>query len=204
MRLFLACLLLNLGSAAFAQETKPFDLMDWTPRPAVGKGEPWERMNDPDWDDGRFRKADTGPAQNATFKYIQVRIQELVYKGTAVKVGNGAAIFDRALLRFATGWTDGYLQHSNRRFGLLNTPTVITPSVDQFFDVGIASITSFVTTWRLITFEVSTRGLAPDTVMVSSSVPTLRSTLMLAVNAVASSIFSRRTVENPVRVKVTV
>ena len=122
MRLTLACLCSLLGSAAFAQQTKPFDLMDWTPRPAVGKGEPWERMKDPDWDDDRFRKTDTGPAQNATLRYGA----QLVYKGTAVKLGpkgDAAAIFDRATLRFATGWTGGYLQHSNRRFGLLNTPT---------------------------------------------------------------------------------
>ncbi len=119
MRLLLLCFLLAFGSTAFAQEKKSFDLMDWTPRPAVGKGEPWERMKDPDWDDDRFRKTDTGPAQSATFRYGK----ELVYKGTAVKVGDGAAIFDRSTMRFAAGWTGGYLQHSNRRFGLLNTPT---------------------------------------------------------------------------------
>ena len=126
MRLFLACLLLNLGSAASAQETKPFDLMDWTPRPAVGKGEPWERMKDPDWDEDRFRRTDTGPAQNATFAYPQGRVSLRVYKGTAVKLGtkgNAAAIFDRNTMRFAAAWTDGYLLHSTRRFGLLNTPT---------------------------------------------------------------------------------
>jgi hypothetical protein len=69
---------------------------------------------------------------------------------------------------------------------LLNTPTVSTPSVDQFLDVGIDSITSAETICRLITFEVSTSGLSPDTVMVSSREPTLRSTLTVAVNAVGN------------------
>ena len=32
-------------------------------------------------------------------------------------------LFDRNQLRFAAVWTGGYLNHSNRRFGLLNTPT---------------------------------------------------------------------------------
>ena len=119
MRFLLFYSFFALGSTAFAQESKPFDLMDWTPRPAVSKGEPWERMKDPDWDDDRFRKTDTGPAQNATFLHGK----ELVYKGAAVKVGDGAAIFDRSTMRFAAAWTGSYLQHSNRRFGLLNTPT---------------------------------------------------------------------------------
>ncbi len=118
--------LLLLASPAFAQEKKPFDLLDWTPRPALGKGEPWERMKDPDWDDDRFRKSDTGPTQNATLGYPLGDVSQRVYKGTAVKLGakgDAAAIFDRATLRFAAAWTDGYLLHSNRRFGLLNTPT---------------------------------------------------------------------------------
>ena len=61
MRRSLFLLLFVLVTPAIAQQPKPFDLMDWTPRPAVGKGEPWERMKDPDWDDDRFRKTDTLP-----------------------------------------------------------------------------------------------------------------------------------------------
>ena len=47
---------------------KPFDIMDWTPRPAVGKAEPWEQKKDPDWDESRFQQTDTGPSFNATFR----------------------------------------------------------------------------------------------------------------------------------------
>jgi hypothetical protein len=46
----------------------PPDLADWTPRPAAGKAEPWERATDKDWVDGRFKQMDTGPFDNATFR----------------------------------------------------------------------------------------------------------------------------------------
>ncbi len=51
---------------------------------------------------------------------------------------------------------------------------------------------------------VSTTGDAPVTVMVSEMAPTARLTLMGAVKPALSSIPSRRTVENPGRLKVTV
>ncbi len=113
-----------------------FDIMDWTPRPAVGKGEPWEKMSDPQWDDARFLKSDTGPAFNATFGLttdvivngrVTKQMSYLAYKGTAVKLGekgDACVVFDRATMRLAAGWTGGYLQHSARRFALLNTPTM--------------------------------------------------------------------------------
>ena len=50
----------------------------------------------------------------------------------------------------------------------------------------------------------STIGVAPLTVMVSVTVPTLRSAFTVAVNAPVSSMSSRLTVLNPVSVKVTV
>ena len=71
-------------------------------------------------------------------------------------------------------------------FWLLNTPTVITPSVDQFFEVGIDSITSADDDLPLDHVRVSTSGLSPDTVIVSSREPTFRSALTVAVNAVGS------------------
>jgi len=71
---------------------------------------------------------------------------------------------------------------------MLLTPTVITPIVDQFFDVGIASIVFLVTTWRRMTFCMSTTGLEPETVTVSSSAPTRRSALTVATNVAGSSI----------------
>jgi hypothetical protein len=118
-------------------QTKPFDIMDWTPRPAMGKGEPWERMTDPQWDDARFLKMDTGPAFNATFgmttdvivnNRLVKQTSPIAYKGTAVKLTDGknvgTVVFDRATCRIVAAWTGGYLQHSPRRFALLNTPTI--------------------------------------------------------------------------------
>ena len=51
MRCFAACwsltlLLLLLGSASIPAADAPFDLKDWTPRPAAGKAEPWEKATD--------------------------------------------------------------------------------------------------------------------------------------------------------------
>lgn len=103
-----------------------FNLADWTPRPATGQAEPWEKKRDPEWDDARFRLMDTGPFLNATFQYPLGKGKETVYKGTAIRLGekgDAGVIFDRSNLRLAALWTGGYLQHSNRRFGLLNTPT---------------------------------------------------------------------------------
>src|SRR6478672_11067555 len=76
--------------------------------------------------------------------------------------------------------------------------------VDQFLEVGMASTTSLVMTWRRTTFCVSTTGLAPETVTVSSSVPTRSSGLMVATKVAGSSTFSRLTVANPGSVNVTV
>jgi type 1 glutamine amidotransferase len=99
-------------------------IADWTPRPALGQAEPWERKKDPDWDDARFRLMDTGPFFNATMQYRGTRTQNvLVYKGLAVKLENGGAMFDRATCEWVAGWSGGFLNHSNKRFGLLNTPT---------------------------------------------------------------------------------
>ena len=98
-------------------------LADWTPRPALGKAEPWERKKDPDWDDGRFRLMDSGQTFDATFRYSNQGRQEFVYKGLAIRLPNGGALFDRASCTWACGWAGGFLNHSDRRFGLLNTPT---------------------------------------------------------------------------------
>ena len=54
------------------------------------------------------------------------------------------------------------------------------------------------------TFWMSTIGLAPVTVTVSSTAPTRSSALTVAVKPTVSSMPSRRTVENPGSVKVTV
>lgn len=121
--------------APLVQPPKSFDIMDWTPRPALGQAEPWEKKKDPEWDDVRLRQMNTGPAFNGTIGIsrdviVNNRVVKqpdiLAYKGTAVKLGekgDACVVFDRSTMRLAAGWNGGYLQHSNRRFGLLNTPT---------------------------------------------------------------------------------
>lgn len=145
MRLLPVTLVVLIPALVVAQPTrtpvqpppKSFDINDWTPRPALGQAEPWEKKKDPDWDDARLRQMNTGPAFNGTVgrqvlrpvagnrKFDQV-VDILAYKGTAVKLGekgDACVVFDRSTMRLTAGWTGGYLLHSNRRFGLLNTPT---------------------------------------------------------------------------------
>lgn len=101
-------------------------LRDWTPRPATGKAEPWEKATDKDWIDPRFRDMNTGPALNCTLRYPLGNNPAIIYKATAVKLGDSVAasvVFDRNTLQLSAAWTGGYLNHSDRRFGLLNTPT---------------------------------------------------------------------------------
>jgi hypothetical protein len=107
------------------QKGVPTNLADWTPRPAQGKVEPWEKMTDKDWIDTRFREMNTGPFLDATFRYQLTKGQETIYKGTAIKLADGGVLFDRNSLRLAAVWSGGWLQHSDKRFGLLNTPTPI-------------------------------------------------------------------------------
>jgi hypothetical protein len=101
-------------------------LADWTPRPATGIAESWEKAIEANWIDGRFREMNTGPALNCTMRYPLGKGQETVYKATVVKLGekgDAGVVFDRCTMRVAAAWTRGYLNHSDRRFGLLNTPT---------------------------------------------------------------------------------
>ncbi len=101
-------------------------LADWTPRPATGKAEPWEKATDKDWIDPRFRSMNTGPFLDCTMRYPLGKTQAMVYKATVVKLGEkgeAGAVFDRCTMRLAASWTGGYLNHTDQRFGLLNTPT---------------------------------------------------------------------------------
>ena len=108
---------------AIAQPPK-VDLDDWTPRPATGQVEPWETKRDPQWDDARFQKMDTGPFLNATFKYADAAGKaHMVYRGTAIKLGpDNTVLLDRGTGKVVGAWNGG-LAISDKRFGLLNTPS---------------------------------------------------------------------------------
>ena len=108
----------------------------WTPPAPTGPAADWEKMTDKDWIDPRLRTMDTGPTFNATFDYPTWQGKAKVYKGTAIRIGDkgeAAVLFDRGQLRMACGWTGGYLNHSERRFGLLNTPS---PAGEVAFTTG--------------------------------------------------------------------
>jgi hypothetical protein len=62
---------------------------DWTPRPATGKAEPWEKFTDKDWVNDRLSRMDTGPFFNATFAYPLNGKQQIINKGTAIKLDRG-------------------------------------------------------------------------------------------------------------------
>ena len=80
----------------------------------------------------------------------------------------------------------------------------MTAAAWMFRAAGSASMTSRVMTVCLVTLCTSTSGVAPETVIVSSSAPTFRSALTVAVNVPVSSIPSRFTALKPGSVNVTV
>src|SRR5262249_32394878 len=127
-RLLLPCLLLPallLPLHAAAPPRPALADPAWTPPPRIA-GERWERETDAHWVDTRLRQMDTGPTFNATIAYPGPGGRTIAYKGTAIRIGDkgeAAVLFDRNQLRLAAGWVAGFLHHSDRRFGLLNTPT---------------------------------------------------------------------------------
>src|SRR4051812_26563809 len=87
-------------------------LADWTPRPATGIVEEWEKAIEANWIDVRFRDMNTGPFLNCTMRYPLGKEQPFVYKATVVKLtekGDAGVVFDRAAMRLCAGWTGGYL-----------------------------------------------------------------------------------------------
>ncbi len=116
-------LFLSLAVFALAQPPAKINDGDWTPRPAQGPSEPWERHTDRDWVDKRFQQMDTGPFLNCSLEYAYGLEGVRVMRATAIKVGDkgeATVVFDRNLMRWAAGWTEGFLELSDRRFGLLN------------------------------------------------------------------------------------
>lgn len=122
----------------------PFDSLEgfaadpaWTPRPITGAGVPaWWKETDKDWVDARFRTMDTGHHFNGTIAYPHGKGKGLAYRGTTIRLGDkgeAAVLFDRNQLRYAAAWTGSFLLHTDKRFGLLNTPT---PAGDMVFSTA--------------------------------------------------------------------
>ncbi len=84
------------------------------------------------------------------------------------------------------------------------TPGIRTPAAWMLCAVGSASMTSRVITICFDTAWMSTSGVAPETVMVSSTAPTFNSAFTFAVKSVVSSMPSRFTELKPGRTNVTV
>ena len=59
------------------------------------------------------------------FRYPVGKDQHMAYKATVIKLAGGKAgvAFDRNTLKVVAGWTGGFVNISDRRFGLMNTPT---------------------------------------------------------------------------------
>src|SRR5262249_52258573 len=84
------------------------------------------------------------------------------------------------------------------------TPGSSTPRFCTSRPVGTASMTAWSSTCCRVVLCTSTIGVSPVTVSVSSTAPTLRSTLTVAVNAPLNSTPSRLTVLKPGSANVTV
>lgn len=87
----------------------------------IGPKDDPTRQTDENWVDDRWQKSEIGPFLSAAVELPG----STVVKGIAIKVGEkneGAVCFDTELLRYAGGWTGGFLQLNPRRYGLIVTP----------------------------------------------------------------------------------
>ncbi|HEX6984351.1 MAG TPA: DUF6797 domain-containing protein, partial [Planctomycetaceae bacterium] len=115
----------------------------WTPKPHLGKDDlPSEKEED--WVDGRIRESDVGPFYTASIVVPDPSAAplaprddrklppnpDMVVKALAIKLGGegglppAAVLFDKETMTLRCGWTGGFLNFSDRRFGLLEKPTV--------------------------------------------------------------------------------
>lgn len=85
-------------------------------------------QTDADWIDDRWSKTEIGPFLGATIEYPGGRVP----KAIAIRVGDrsqAAVCFDTDTLRFAAGWTGGFLKLHPQRYGLIAAPSADGPIV---------------------------------------------------------------------------
>ncbi len=118
----------------------------WTPKPHLGK-EDLPKEVEEDWVDGRIRESDIGPfftasivvpdlSDPASARTVPVDDRKLphnpnmVVKALAIKLGGeegippAAVLFDKERMLLRCGWSGGFLNFSDRRYGLLEMPTI--------------------------------------------------------------------------------
>ena len=97
----------------------------WTPVSRSGAKLPYEREKDPDWLDDRIRRVDPGPFY---FSSLRMPTGETILKGVAITVPNSRPaehlLVDTLTGVARCGWGGQFLEHSDRRFGLIDLPKV--------------------------------------------------------------------------------
>ncbi|MGB7161189.1 MAG: DUF6797 domain-containing protein [Tepidisphaeraceae bacterium] len=126
-----------LAAGSLRADEPSFDDL-WTPKPHLGKGD-LPREKEADWKDGRIRQSDTGPFYTAALlarKAVPsddrtgLPAEDMVTKALAIKLRStsgapaAAVMFDKDRMTLRCGWTGAFLHHSDRRYGLLEMPTI--------------------------------------------------------------------------------
>ena len=97
----------------------------WTPADRVGSKLPYETEGEPDWVDGRVRDMEQGPW---VFSSVRLPGGEVVPKAVAVGLPGtdppAYVLIDTETGVARGGWHGRFLAHSDRRFGLIDLPTV--------------------------------------------------------------------------------
>ena len=114
----------SAGVPVPAGGVRTFDEL-WTPASVrVGTAEPYELEKEKDWHDDRVTRTDQGPF---AFSSIELPGGEVVRKGVAVRTAGRPEPFiliDTETAAVRANWGGRMLEHSDRRFGLIDLPKV--------------------------------------------------------------------------------
>ncbi|MEM9701079.1 MAG: hypothetical protein AAF907_01390, partial [Planctomycetota bacterium] len=97
----------------------------WTPASRADAREPYEVEKEPDWVDGRVREMNPGPW---SFSSLTLPTGEKIVKACAITVprtgGTKHLAIDTQTGVARLGWSGSFLSHTDRRFGLIDLPSV--------------------------------------------------------------------------------